>query len=131
VLWRLNVYIARGARGFWPPRGGGEARAGSRAGPGGPAAASPPTRRRRVSPSKKKPAKRRQPSRARQTGDWIIAQEAPTLNPLAPEEADEIPPHPLAAGDPFPSGALPEPIQSFVRRGARAIGCDQAMLALP
>ena len=32
---------------------------------------------------------------------------------------------------PLPSGVLPEPLCSFVRDGARAIGCDAAMIALP
>jgi hypothetical protein len=31
----------------------------------------------------------------------------------------------------FPTSALPEPVASFVRQGAAAIGCDEAFLALP
>jgi hypothetical protein len=33
--------------------------------------------------------------------------------------------------EPFPVGALPEPIRGFVGAGARAIGCDPSYLALP
>lgn len=32
---------------------------------------------------------------------------------------------------PFPTNALPEPVQSFVVAGAKAIGCDASYLALP
>ena len=32
---------------------------------------------------------------------------------------------------PFPSGLLPEPLKGFVRTAARALGCDQAFVALP
>lgn len=37
---------------------------------------------------------------------------------------------PLAAFVPFPTGALPEPLASFVRQGAAALGCDETYLAL-
>jgi hypothetical protein len=48
---------------------------------------------------------------------------------VEPDEADL----PDAAGwfEPFPVGALPEPIRGFVAAGARAIGCDPSYLALP
>src|SRR5690606_35812373 len=32
---------------------------------------------------------------------------------------------------PFPSGVMPEPLRSLVVAGARAIGCDEAYIALP
>ncbi|MCC7193571.1 MAG: DUF3987 domain-containing protein [Phycisphaeraceae bacterium] len=32
---------------------------------------------------------------------------------------------------PFPTNALPEPVRSFVRMCARAIGCDESFIALP
>lgn len=33
--------------------------------------------------------------------------------------------------EPFPLESLPEPVRSFVARGAKAIGCDPSFLALP
>ena len=33
--------------------------------------------------------------------------------------------------EPFPVAALPEPLQSFVKNTAAAIGCDPAMVAVP
>lgn len=33
--------------------------------------------------------------------------------------------------EPFPSGVLPDPLKTFVRRAAAALGCDQSFIALP
>jgi len=35
------------------------------------------------------------------------------------------------AYDPLPVSILPEPLQSYIRQGARALGCDPAYVALP
>jgi hypothetical protein len=32
---------------------------------------------------------------------------------------------------PFPLNVLPEPVRSFVRESARALGCDPVLIALP
>lgn len=64
---------------------------------------------------------------------------APTLPILTPEQAAA--PGPVAAPkrrlalleeyQPFPTHALPPPLDEFVRQSAIAIGCDHAYLALP
>ncbi|MFO0877408.1 MAG: DUF3987 domain-containing protein [Gemmataceae bacterium] len=52
----------------------------------------------------------------------IMAQQAELLNQTENDELD---------CQPFPVHALPEPIQSFVSAGAKAILCDPSYLALP
>lgn len=47
-------------------------------------------------------------------------------------EKNEIVPRPVpTAYVPFCTDALPEPIQSYIRGGAKAMGCDDSFIALP
>lgn len=55
-----------------------------------------------------------------------IAEETPTWQPVEAADAPVT-----LRWQPFPVHVLPEPIQSFVTQGSRAIGCDPAMIALP
>ncbi|RMH20834.1 MAG: DUF3987 domain-containing protein, partial [Gemmatimonadetes bacterium] len=55
-----------------------------------------------------------------------LLQAAESVEPWRPEPGSE----PLR-WRPFPVDALPEPVRSFVQRGAEAMGCDAAFLALP
>ena len=61
---------------------------------------------------------------------WLLetAKSAPEANVV--NDGDTSDDDPLEF-QPFPVDALPEPIQSFVVKGAQAIGCDTSYLALP
>lgn len=60
-----------------------------------------------------------------------LADAAKPWEPDADADLDDGPaPLPLRY-KPFPTDALPEPIRSFIRDGAAAIGCDPAFVALP
>ena len=63
---------------------------------------------------------------------WLIetAKNAPEANVVNDASTDANADDPLEF-QPFPVDALPEPIQSFVVKGAQAIGCDASYLALP
>ena len=50
---------------------------------------------------------------------------------LEPEAVEEDAAAPLAEFTPFPTDVLPEPIKSFVKAVALAIGCDESFVALP
>lgn len=73
--------------------------------------------------------------------DWVTAQSETDvgelrrqLEALADEaevlEADR-PAARIERFRPFPTHVLPEPVQSFVAKGAKAIGCDECYIALP
>ena len=46
-------------------------------------------------------------------------------------EKDSPPLDAMTQLQPFPVGALPEPLAKFVKAGATAIGCDPSFIALP
>ncbi|MEM6853733.1 MAG: DUF3987 domain-containing protein [Planctomycetota bacterium] len=58
----------------------------------------------------------------------VTSDPLPTATPPTTTPSDM--PTPLRF-EPFPTDALPEPAAGFIREAARAIGCDEAMLALP
>lgn len=53
----------------------------------------------------------------------------PATSSLAPRPAKRV--RKALNYQPFPTGALPEPLRSYVRGSASAIGCDDAYVALP
>lgn len=69
--------------------------------------------------------------RATGQGDDDLRTAIEELAEAAPVVVAEAPAAPVARFQPFPTGALPEPLPEFVRQAASAIGCDECMLALP
>jgi len=67
---------------------------------------------------------------ARQTDDAIRAEVEGLADTTEPVELNR-PGSAILTRQPFPVEALPEPIRSFVAKGARAIGCDPSYVALP
>jgi len=60
-----------------------------------------------------------------------LAVDAPEWKPPVAAETSDTKPGPAPVWKPFLVAALPKPLRFFVVEGARAIGCDPSMIALP
>jgi hypothetical protein len=59
-----------------------------------------------------------------------LADDAPNWQPQSPAVAAKTV-GPALPWQPFPTAALPEPMAGFVSAAARAVGCDEALVAVP